>query len=153
MQWQVLGSYGGEDSPDDISRGLFAGEVGSLRILNLFQRFGIKATWFVPGHSIETFPDQMKKVVDAGHEIGIRGYSHENPIALTPDQEEIVLDIVSISRPNYTAGLPPATSRVVGIQPGDERPAAKEGHQIRSQPDASRLPAVLCTHRRHLDED
>src|SRR5580692_10483826 len=87
-----LGSYGGEDSPDDISRGLFAGEVGSLRILNLFERFGIKATWFVPGHSIETFPDQMKRVADAGHEIGIHGYSHENPIALTPEQEEIVLD-------------------------------------------------------------
>jgi peptidoglycan/xylan/chitin deacetylase (PgdA/CDA1 family) len=87
-----LGSYGGEDSPDDISRGLFAGEVGSLRILNLFERFGIKATWFVPGHSIETFPDQMKKVADAGHEIGIHGYSHENPIALTPEQEEIVLE-------------------------------------------------------------
>ena len=25
-----LGSYGGEDSPDDISRGMFAGEVGSV---------------------------------------------------------------------------------------------------------------------------
>ena len=24
-----LGSYGGEDSPDDISRGMFAGEVGA----------------------------------------------------------------------------------------------------------------------------
>ena len=31
-----LGSYGGEDSPCDISRGLFAGEVGSLRLLRLF---------------------------------------------------------------------------------------------------------------------
>ena len=30
-----LGSYGGEDSPDDISRGLFAGEVGSPRLLKL----------------------------------------------------------------------------------------------------------------------
>ena len=30
-----LGSYGGEDSPDDISRGLFAGEVGSPRLLGL----------------------------------------------------------------------------------------------------------------------
>jgi hypothetical protein len=33
-----LGSYGGEDSPDDISRGLFAGEVGVPRILELFRR-------------------------------------------------------------------------------------------------------------------
>lgn len=87
-----LGSYGGEDSPDDISRGLFAGEVGSLRLLKLFERENIKTTWFVPGHSAETFPDQMKAVVDAGHEIGLHGYSHENPIAMTPEQEEAVLD-------------------------------------------------------------
>ncbi|MEM7442846.1 MAG: polysaccharide deacetylase [Pseudomonadota bacterium] len=87
-----LGSYGGEDSPCDISRGMFSGEVGSLRLLQLFERFGIKTTWFIPGHSVETFPDQMKAVADAGHEIGIHGYSHENPIAMTPDQEEAVID-------------------------------------------------------------
>ena len=87
-----LGSYGGEDSPDDISRGLFAGEVGSMRLLKLFERFGIKTTWFIPGHSIETFPEQMQAVAEAGHEIGIHGYSHENPIEMTPEQEEAVLD-------------------------------------------------------------
>ena len=37
-----LGSYGGEDSPDDISRGIFAGEVGVPRLLKLFSGFGIK---------------------------------------------------------------------------------------------------------------
>jgi peptidoglycan-N-acetylglucosamine deacetylase len=87
-----LGSYGGEDSPLDISRGMFAGEVGSPRLLRLFERFGIKTTWFIPGHSIETFPEQMAMVADAGHEIGVHGYSHENPIAMTPEQEEAVLD-------------------------------------------------------------
>jgi len=87
-----LGSYGGEDSPDDISRGLFAGEVGVPRLLKLFDRFGIQTTWFVPGHSIETFPDQIRAVVDAGHEIGMHGYSHENPIAMTAKQEEDVMD-------------------------------------------------------------
>ena len=87
-----LGSYGGEDSPDDISRGMFAGEVGSPRLLKLFDRLGLRTTWFIPGHSVETFPDQMKAVADAGHEIGIHGYSHENPIAMTPEQEEEVLD-------------------------------------------------------------
>ena len=87
-----LGSYGGEDSPDDISRGMFAGEVGSPRLLDLFDKLGIKTTWFVPGHSAETFPEQMKDVAKRGHEIGIHGYSHENPIAMTPEQEEAVLD-------------------------------------------------------------
>jgi len=87
-----LGSYGGEDSPDDISRGLFAGEVGSMRLLTLFERWGIETTWFMPGHSIETFPEQMAAVAAAGHEVGIHGYSHENPIEMTPEQEEAVLD-------------------------------------------------------------
>jgi peptidoglycan/xylan/chitin deacetylase (PgdA/CDA1 family) len=87
-----LGSYGGEDSPCDISRGLFAGEVGVPRLVDLFDRFGIKTTWFIPGHSIETFPKQTELVVAAGHEIGMHGYSHENPIAMTPEQEEAVMD-------------------------------------------------------------
>lgn len=87
-----LGSYGGEDSPLDISRGMFSGEVGAPRLLKLFARWGIKTSWFIPGHSIETFPEQMKMVADAGHEVGVHGYSHENPIAMTPDQEEAVLN-------------------------------------------------------------
>src|SRR5687768_3638403 len=86
-----LGSYGGEDSPDDISRGLFAGEIGTPRLLKLFDKYHIKTTWFIPGHSMETFPEQTRLVVEAGHEIGAHGYAHENPIAMTPQQEEEVL--------------------------------------------------------------
>jgi peptidoglycan/xylan/chitin deacetylase (PgdA/CDA1 family) len=101
-----LGSYQGEDSPDDISRGMFAGEVGMPRLVKLFQRFGIKSTFFIPGHSIETFPEQCREVFEAGHEIGAHGYSHENPIAMTPEQEEAVLD-KSIARIRQLTGKPP----------------------------------------------
>ena len=87
-----LGSYGGEDSPDDISRGVFAGEVGVPRLLTFFERLGVKQTWFWPGHSIETFPEQFDACVSAGHEIGVHGYSHENPIAMSRQQETEVLD-------------------------------------------------------------
>jgi peptidoglycan-N-acetylglucosamine deacetylase len=86
-----LGSYGGEDSPDDISRGVFAGEVGTRRLLKLFDKYDMRTTWFIPGHSIETFPEETALVVAAGHEVGMHGYSHENPIAMTPEQEEAVL--------------------------------------------------------------
>jgi peptidoglycan/xylan/chitin deacetylase (PgdA/CDA1 family) len=101
-----LGSYGGEDSPDDISRGLFAGEVGAPRLLKMFAEQNLRTTWFIPGHSIDTFPEQMKAVVEAGHEIGIHGYSHENPIAMTPAQEEAVLDH-SIELVTQLSGKPP----------------------------------------------
>ncbi len=86
-----LGSYGGEDSPNDIQRGVFAGEVGSPRLLRLFDRREIQTTWFIPGHSIESFPHQMQSVADAGHEIGAHGYCHENPVAMSPEQEREVL--------------------------------------------------------------
>jgi peptidoglycan/xylan/chitin deacetylase (PgdA/CDA1 family) len=88
----MLGSYGGEDSPCDISRGLFSGEVGGPRLIRLFEKYGLAATWFVPGHSIETFPELTQMIVDAGHEIGVHGYSHENPIAMTREQETAILD-------------------------------------------------------------
>ncbi|MEU5281066.1 polysaccharide deacetylase [Streptomyces asoensis] len=87
-----LGSYGGEDSPCDISRGMFAGEVGVPRMLELFRRAGLPSTWFWPGHSIETFPEQFNACVEAGHEIGVHGYSHENPIAMSRQQESEILD-------------------------------------------------------------
>lgn len=101
-----LGSYGGEDSPADISRGLFAGEIGSPRLLNLFKKYNLRTTWFIPGHSIETFPEQMRMVVEAGHEIGAHGYSHENPISMTEQQEEDVL-VKSISLIEQLAGRRP----------------------------------------------
>ena len=87
-----IGSYAGGDSPSDISRGVFASEVGTPRMLKLFDRVGIQTSWFIPGHSIETFPKEMKAVAAAGHEIGLHGYTHENPIAMTPEQEADVLD-------------------------------------------------------------
>ncbi|RSH77842.1 uncharacterized protein EHS24_002903 [Apiotrichum porosum] len=87
-----LGSYGGEDSPGDVSRGMWAGEVGIPRLLALFKKFGITTTWYVPGHSLDTFPDEMAAVRDAGHEIGLHGYSHENPTALSIEQQRDILE-------------------------------------------------------------
>ncbi|GAB3766493.1 polysaccharide deacetylase family protein [Microlunatus parietis] len=87
-----LGSYGGEDSPGDISRGIFAGEVGVPRIKNLLAKYQLPSTWFWPGHSIETFPEQFEEIVATGAEIGVHGYSHENPIAMTREQESEILD-------------------------------------------------------------
>jgi peptidoglycan-N-acetylglucosamine deacetylase len=86
-----IGSYGGGDSPSDIQRGVFASEVGNIRLLNLFRKYKLKASFFIPGHSIESFPDVVKRIAEEGHEIGAHGYTHENPIAMTPTQEEAIL--------------------------------------------------------------
>ena len=87
-----LGSYGGQDSTSDVSRGIFAGTVGVRRLLKLFDKYSMKTTWFIPGHSLETFPEEMAAVRDAGHEIGLHGYTHENPKEMSLEQQRDVLD-------------------------------------------------------------
>lgn len=72
--------------------GLFAGTIGVQRLLKLFAKYNMKTTWFIPGHSLETFPEDMAAVRDAGHEIGLHGYSHENPSDMTIEQQRDVLD-------------------------------------------------------------
>lgn len=60
---------GSAANPTDVSRGIFGATVGIDRLLKLLEKYKIKATWFVPGHSAESFPQQVKKVVDKGHEV------------------------------------------------------------------------------------
>lgn len=33
--------------------GYFAGTLGVERVLKMFDKYGIKASWFIPGHSLE----------------------------------------------------------------------------------------------------
>jgi len=77
-------------SPSMISRGEF-GVIGARRILDLLERFDIHATWFVPGHTADTYPAVVEDIVTHGHEVGHHGYCHENPVALEmPKEREII---------------------------------------------------------------
>ncbi|KAF7513845.1 hypothetical protein GJ744_006459 [Endocarpon pusillum] len=77
----------------DYSAGIFSARVGVPRLLKLFGKYGIgnKVSWFLPGHSIETFPEEAAAIARSGAEIGLHGYSHEGAYAMTLEQEEEVL--------------------------------------------------------------
>ena len=77
-------------TPTPISQGEF-GVVGTERILGLLRRHEIAATWFIPGHTLETYPAICARIHAAGHEIGHHGYLHEPPATLSRDREEAVL--------------------------------------------------------------
>lgn len=81
----------GQTSATWISRGEFGPRVGAPRLLALFKKYGIQTSWYVPGHTIETFPDAVKAVVDAGHEIAHHGWTHRPPASLTREEEEAEL--------------------------------------------------------------
>jgi peptidoglycan/xylan/chitin deacetylase (PgdA/CDA1 family) len=77
----------GMTTPTPISRGEF-GVVASERILALLRRHEVPTTWFIPGHTIETYPAASAKVVEAGHEIGHHGWTHVPPANLSREAEE-----------------------------------------------------------------
>ena len=62
---------GSPQNPTNVSRGVYGATVGIDRLLKLYDKYSIKATFFTPAHSIESFPEQLAKVRDAGHEIGL----------------------------------------------------------------------------------
>jgi peptidoglycan/xylan/chitin deacetylase (PgdA/CDA1 family) len=80
----------GMTTPTPISQGEF-GAVGAERILALLASHAIPATWFIPGHTIETYPALCTRIYAAGHEIGHHGYAHEPPVGRTRAAEEDVL--------------------------------------------------------------
>lgn len=78
-------------SPAYLSRGEFGAEVAAQRMLQLFDRHGIRATWCIPGHTIDTFTDPCRDVLAAGHEVAHHGYGHENPAEVDRETEREVL--------------------------------------------------------------
>ena len=80
----------GQTTPTALSRGEF-GVVGAERILDVLRTRGIPATWFIPGHTLDTYPEICRRIHAEGHEIAHHGYLHEPPATLARDDEERVL--------------------------------------------------------------
>ncbi len=66
--------------------------VGIPRILNLLDHHQIRSTFFVPGYTARRYPQTVKDIVAAGHEIAHHGYLHEQPTALGLEQQIEALD-------------------------------------------------------------
>ena len=97
-------------SPSAISRGEF-GAVGCRRILDLLSREGITATFFVTGHTAETYPEIVQRIVAEGHEIGHHGYLHENPLALETAEREREVLLRGLTALDTVAGVRPVGYR------------------------------------------
>jgi peptidoglycan/xylan/chitin deacetylase (PgdA/CDA1 family) len=80
-----------QTSASPVSRGEFGARVGLPRILDMLGRKGVKATFFVPGHTAVSFPEAVRRIRDEGHEIASHGYCHESPVTLAPEDEADLL--------------------------------------------------------------
>jgi peptidoglycan/xylan/chitin deacetylase (PgdA/CDA1 family) len=97
-------------TPAMLSRGEFGARVGVPRILQLLETFDLPATFFVPGHTAESFPEVVAAIAQAGHELAHHGYGHEDPSSQTPAEERRSLErgIAALER---VLGAPPVGYR------------------------------------------
>jgi peptidoglycan/xylan/chitin deacetylase (PgdA/CDA1 family) len=80
------------DRPGVLSQGTYGPRVGVPLILEVLRRRGVTATFFVPGINIELHRGAVDKIVEAGHEIAIHGYTHTAPALLNRAEESEELD-------------------------------------------------------------
>lgn len=52
-------------------------EQNTYRLLELFERYGKRATFFILGWVAERSPSLVRAIADAGHEVASHGYSHQ----------------------------------------------------------------------------
>ncbi|GAA4988037.1 polysaccharide deacetylase [Yinghuangia aomiensis] len=74
--------------PGVLSQGTYGGRVAVPELLKLLDKHQVRATFFVPGRVAEVWPDRVRDIVAAGHELANHGYSHVSPTKLTREQEE-----------------------------------------------------------------
>jgi peptidoglycan/xylan/chitin deacetylase (PgdA/CDA1 family) len=81
----------GGSSPGRLSQGQYGNRVGVPRILDLLERHGVPASFYVPAVIALLYPEEQRRVVAAGHEIGIHGWIHErNSILDYKDERELM---------------------------------------------------------------
>ena len=65
------------------------GEVArknTLALLDRLDRLDVRITMFILGKFAETFPDVVRKIMDAGHEIAAHGHGHQEIFTQTREQ-------------------------------------------------------------------
>lgn len=107
-----------DDGPDPVQ---------TRRILEILDRYGVRATFFCVGHHVAALPDEVRRIAAAGHELGNHSWSHPFLPDLTPDELREQIDRTA-----------EAVARVTGEAPTRFRPpygalspevlAALEGH-------------------------
>ncbi len=95
--------------------------VGVYRVMEILRQEGIKASFFVNGHTVETFPDMMKLIVAEGHELCSENWRHEYAYMMT--QKEQRDDIKrTVNAFQKVLGFKPQGFIMPGERPTDDTP-------------------------------
>ena len=108
--------------PVDLSQGAYGARVGVPAILDLLERRGVQATFFVPGRVAQTHGDRVREIVAAGHELAGHGFTHREPASLTEEEEREelalareALEIFGVEVVGYRAPGWACSPRTIGL--------------------------------------
>jgi peptidoglycan/xylan/chitin deacetylase (PgdA/CDA1 family) len=93
-------------TPAMLSRGEYGARVGVPRILELLAAYDLSATFFVPGHTAESFSGVVDSILAAGHEVAHHGYGHQDPSTQIPAEERRSLERGLSVLERFTGGRP-----------------------------------------------
>ncbi|WP_442598651.1 polysaccharide deacetylase family protein [Neobacillus sp. D3-1R] len=90
------------------------------QILPLLEKYQAKATFFLIGNDIEKHPEEAKKLVEAGHQIGNHTFSHNRMVFKSPSfiKKEIEKNDFLIRKAGYKGEIdfrPPNGKKLVGL--------------------------------------
>ncbi|MDY6818134.1 MAG: polysaccharide deacetylase family protein [Halobacteriales archaeon] len=103
--------------------GLYGAEVGAPRMLDLHDELDVPATWFIPGQTVESFPEICRDIHERGYEIQHHGGSHKSmpsfksKRAERKDFERGITAIEEITGQPPTGFSPPGASNDGGFSP------------------------------------
>lgn len=89
-------------------------------ILSLLDDYEVKATFFLIGQDIEEHPEEAKKIVEAGHQIGNHTYSHKRMVLKSPsfiknEIEKTDALIANIGYQKTPVVRPPYGKKLIGL--------------------------------------
>ncbi len=96
----------GGNSIGRMSWGQYGNRVGVPRILDILKKHDVRASFYVPAVTALLYPDEQRRVIAEGHEIGLHGWIHELNSVLP---EEIERDLHFRSAETLT--------KITGVEP------------------------------------
>jgi peptidoglycan/xylan/chitin deacetylase (PgdA/CDA1 family) len=75
-----------------LSEGAYGVRRGVPRILDILERAGVRATFYIPGDTAERHTQACREIVAAGHEVGHHGYLHLQSDRISPAEQRAEIE-------------------------------------------------------------